>query len=303
MNPIEIRQVRKSYGPTEVLHGIDIGVSPGRLTGFLGPNGAGKTTTIRILMGLIRASAGVASILGKPAREFGHELRSEVGYLPGEVRFYTSMTGRATLNFFANARRRNCRGEIDRLADRFDLDLSRTVRKYSSGMKQKLGLIQAMMHRPKLLVLDEPTNGLDPLVRKALFQELQQVIAEQRTVLFSSHTLSEVEELCDDVVILRDGHVIEQESIGVLKQRALRRVEVQFSFGHAPNPSQLPAEMLLQKQDGNRFTGTWGGTVSDLLKWLSTYSVDDVIIERPGLEDLFMAYYSGHSMTGKDGNQ
>jgi len=303
MNPIEIRQVRKSYGSTEVLHGIDLSVSPGSLTGFLGPNGAGKSTTIRILMGLIRSTSGIATVFDKPVWRMGHRIRAEVGYLPGEVRFHTNWTGRTALNFFAGARRRNCRQEIDRLARQFDLDLSRTIRKYSSGMKQKLGLIQAMMHRPQLLVLDEPTNGLDPLVRKTLFQELREIVDQKRTVLFSSHTLSEVEELCDAVVILRDGHVIEQESIRELRRRALRRVEIRFVAGTAPSDSELPEGLVVLRRDSDSIVGTWGGSVPDLLGWLSRCPVDDVIVERPGLEDLFMTYYTDSRIGSQDWNQ
>ncbi len=212
-NPIEISALRKSYGEVEVLHGIDFAVQPGRLVGFLGPNGAGKTTTIRILLGLIRASSGIANLFGVGSRQYGKRVRRDVGYLPGEIHFYTNLTGRATVEFLARARRVDCRNEIRRLAEAFDLELGKPVRKYSSGMKQKLGLIQALMHKPQLLVLDEPTNGLDPLVRKSLFVELRQVVSENRTVLFSSHTLSEVEELCDDVVMLRDGNIVERQSI------------------------------------------------------------------------------------------
>jgi ABC-2 type transport system ATP-binding protein len=158
-------------------------------------------------------------------------------------------------------------------------------------MRQKLGLIQAMMHRPKLLVLDEPTNGLDPLVRQTLFHELKSVVAENRTVLFSSHTLSEVEELCDDVIVLRAGNVIEQEKISVLRTRALRRVEIRFSHDHLTQ-TELPKEFTLLERSESSIAGTWGGPVPDLVRWLATLDIDDVIVERPGLEDLFMTYYS-----------
>src|SRR5262249_17497329 len=184
---------------------------------------AGKTTAIRIMVGLLRASAGSARLFGRDCWSDGPSLRAEVGYLPGELHLYEALTGRATLEFLAEARRRDCAGEVRRLAQLFDLDLDRRVRGYSRGMKQKLGLIQALMHRPRLLILDEPTSGLDPLMRRCLFDELRSVAAEGRTVLFSSHTLSEVDELCDEVAVLRQGRLVETERIDVLRARAPRR--------------------------------------------------------------------------------
>ena len=157
-------------------------------------------------------------------------------------------------------------------------------------MKQKLGLIQALMHRPQLLILDEPTTGLDPLIRGVLYAELRAVTAEGRTVLFSSHTLSEVEELCEDVAILREGRLIEQERIDVLRSRAVRRVEIQFCS--APNIVPVPRELEILHQVGRSLRGTWMGPVDTLLQWLATARVKDVSIAPPDLEDLFLAYYT-----------
>lgn len=292
MIPVETRGLRKSFGTTEVLHGIGLSVPEGRLTGFLGPNGAGKSTTIRILMGLLRETAGEALLFGLPARAMGPRSRARVGYLAGEVRFYPGLTGRGTLAFLSAARRMDCHGEIRRLAEMLDLNLDRRVRHYSTGMKQKLGLIQAMMHRPDLLILDEPTNGLDPLVRKVLFGELRRFVADGKTVLFSSHTLGEVDELCDEVIIVRNGQVIEQERIETLRDRALRRVEIRFQPGRPPT-ARLPDGFGLQSQSADRICGTWRGPVRELLQWLSAAPVEDVAIGQPSLEDLFLNYYGG----------
>ena len=291
MNVIHISGLRKSYGQQEVLHGVDLSVAQGRLVGFLGPNGAGKTTTIRILMGLIGASSGQMRVLGGEVVKTGRHIRKDIGYLPGEVRFYRSMTGLATLNFYALARRIDCTKEIKRLADVFELDLAKRVGKYSSGMKQKLGLIQAMMHRPKLLILDEPTTGLDPLVRKSVFSELRRFVAGGQSILFSSHSLSEVEQLCDDVVILRAGHVIEHETIEILRKRALRRVSIAFPSAEAV-PRDVPESLQLIRQHDNLVEATWSGIISELIQWLNQQAIKDVVIERPNLEDLFLAYYS-----------
>lgn len=290
MNAIEIHGLCKSYAGHEVLHDVDFSVKPGRLVGFLGSNGAGKTTTIRILLGLIGASSGSTRVFGQPSASAGKTLRREIGYLPGEVHFYSNMTGRATVNFLAAARKVDCRNEINRLASVLDLDLRKTVRKYSSGMKQKLGLIQALMHKPKLLILDEPTNALDPLIRQSVFAELRQIVAENRTVLFSSHTLGEVEELCDDVVMLRGGRIVENQSIQKMRELAIRRVDAVFASADKI-PKAFPESLKLLEQDGNRISFAWSGNVVDLLGWLKSMPLEDVAIGKPSLEDLFLTYY------------
>lgn len=290
MDAVATEGLCKDYGPMRVLHGVGLRVPAGTLFGFLGPNGAGKTTTIRILLGLLRATAGSARVLGRDAWREGAALRAEVGYLPGDVRFYDGLTGRATLSFIDAVRRTDSRAEVRRLSAAFDLDLDRRVRVYSKGMRQKLGLIQALMHRPRLLILDEPTTALDPLVRETLYAELRSAAGEGRTVLFSSHTLSEVEELCDRVAILRDGRLIEQERIEVLRARALRRVEIALADGDA-TARPLPVGLRVSRCAGRQIVGTWVGPLEPLLAWLSAARVQDVVIAPPALEDLFLAYY------------
>lgn len=285
---IETDHLNKFYGSHHVIRDVSLRVPRGRLVGFLGPNGAGKTTVIRILTGLLRATSGQARIQGHCVWRFGKLVREEVGYLPGEVRFYERLTGRQTLRFLSAARRRHCEAEVQRLSRRLDLDLDKLVRKYSTGMRQKLGLIQAMMHRPRLLILDEPTSALDPLVRNIVFEELREVVADGRTVLFSSHSLAEVESLCDEVIILRDGQVVEHESITSLRKRAIRRVEISFS---KDPPEHFPEGLKPQHGHGRVWRCTWNGPTRDLLKWLAGQPVEDVVIESPDLNDLFLAYY------------
>ena len=290
MNAIEAIDLRKCYGPREVLRDVRLTMPAGAIFGFLGPNGAGKTTTIRILLGLLRATAGKALLFGEDAWRHGARLRRDIGYLPGDVRFYDWFTGRATLDFFNAARGGRHREEIRRLQGVFDLELDRKVRRYSRGMKQKLGLIQALMHKPKLLILDEPTTALDPLVREALYDELRNVAKEGRSILFSSHTLTEVEELCDEVAIVRAGRIIEHEKIAVLKSRAVRHVEILSAPG-ATLPAIPGGLRVLSRLDG-KLSGAWTGPVQPLLNWLSQSAVHDVSIAPPDLEDLFMAYYA-----------
>jgi ABC-2 type transport system ATP-binding protein len=290
MDALRTHDLCKSYGRHEVLHTVNLRVPAGCLYGFLGPNGAGKTTMIRTLLGLLRASAGRAEILGRDAWRDGPAVRAQVGYLPGEVRLYDHLTGHATLAFMDAARGGGAAKEVMRLADRFDLDLGKRVRNYSRGMKQKLGLIQALMHRPELLILDEPTIALDPLVRHTLFEELRSVAGEGRTVFFSSHTLGEVEKLCDVVAILREGRMIAQERIEVLRARAVRHVEVVFAVG-APAAGALPRDLHVLQDSENHLVATWTGPIEALVSWLARQPVRDLTIAPPQLEDLFMTYY------------
>jgi ABC-2 type transport system ATP-binding protein len=290
MDAIVTDALTKLYNRRAALSELDLRVPTGSLFGFLGPNGAGKTTAIRLLLGLLRATSGRATVLGRDAWREGPRLRRDVGYLPGEVRFHEGLTGRQTLAFLNAARRTRCDDQTRRLADRFELDLEKRIRNYSRGMKQKLGLIQALMHRPKLLILDEPTSALDPLVRELLNEELRQAAADGRTVLFSSHTLSEVEALCDHIAIVRGGRLVEQEKISVLRARAVRHVEV--AFERAPDAiSPAPAALRVIEQSDGRLSGTWSGPVQPLLAWLAQQRVRDVSIAPPDLVDLFKAYY------------
>jgi ABC-2 type transport system ATP-binding protein len=290
MDAIATHELCKSYGRCEALHNLNLDVPSGSLFGFLGPNGAGKTTVIRILLGLLRASAGQARLFGLDAWQAGPRARAEVGYLPGDVRFDDHLTGRQTLSFFAAARRQDARAEIKRLGARFDVDLDLRVRSYSRGMKQKLGLIQVLMHRPRLLLLDEPTTALDPLIRRILNEELRTVAGEGRTVLFSSHTLSEVEELCDQVAILREGRLVVRDTIAALRARAPRRVELRFDAGAAA-PAEVPPGLAVVEQTERRLTGTWTGPLQGLVVWLARCQVEDVSIGAPSLEDVFLAHY------------
>jgi ABC-2 type transport system ATP-binding protein len=290
MDAIATHGLTKQYGRQTALRGLDLRVATGRLFGFLGPNGAGKTTCIRLLLGLLRATAGRASVLGLDAWNDGPRLRAAVGYLPGDVRFWDGLTGRTTLRFLNRARGGEHWPEVQRLAERLDLVLDKRVRDYSRGMKQKLGIIAALMHKPRLLILDEPTTALDPLVRAALYDELRAVASAGRTVLFSSHTLAEVETLCDEVAVVRRGRLIEQEKMSVLRERALRHIEVHWRRDAAP-PRTGPRGLHVLENAGGYLRATWTGEVSTLLTWLAPLPVQDVTIAPPDLDDLFLEYY------------
>lgn len=291
MHAIETQGLTKSYGRQQALCGLDFCVPTGSLFGFLGPNGAGKTTMIRVLLGLLHATGGRVRVLGRDPWRDGPALRAQIGYLPGDVRFYDNLTGRATLQFVDAAHGGRCWPEVRRLAELLSLDLDRRVRSYSRGMKQKLGLIVALLHRPQLVILDEPTTALDPLVREALAAELRSVVAAGRTVLFSSHTLAEVEELCDEVAILRDGQLVVQDRIDALRRRAVRRVELRFGAGRGPLPPMPDGLRVLSQTDAG-LRATWNGPAPELLNWLSRCPIEEAVIAPPDLDDLFRTYYA-----------
>ncbi|RIK63496.1 MAG: ABC transporter [Planctomycetota bacterium] len=290
MYVIETRRLAKRYGTIHALGGIDLCVPRGSIFGFLGPNGAGKTTTMRILVGLLRPTAGRADVLGLDAVRRSTEIRRRIGYLPGDVRLYEWMTGRQLLSFCDAARGGGAGNEIHRLRERFDLNLDRRIRDYSRGMKQKLGLIAALAHRPELLVLDEPTTALDPLVQQTLYDELRAAAAEGRTVLFSSHTLSEVELLCDRVAIIRSGLLIEDDTIERLRGRAVRHVTLRLRGGAAAG-LRLPDGAATTALHDGEISMSWKGEIGPLIGWLAGLDLADVAIGPPDLEDLFAAYY------------
>jgi len=287
---IQTQGLMKRYGDIQALAGVDLRVPEGSIFGFLGPNGAGKTTAMRILVGLLRATGGQATVLGRDAWRDSTAIRQEVGYLPGDVRLHESMMGRALADFFNRARGGGAGLEIERLCERFDVNLDRRIRDYSRGMKQKMGLIAALMHRPAVLILDEPTTALDPLVQHVLYDELRAAAADGRTVLFSSHTLSEVELLCDRVAIIRAGRIIEDSEVSKLRQRAVRRVELRIANSEWRKQSP-PDEWTAGESRDGAITGAWKGPVHGLLLWLSSLPLEDVTIGSPDLEDLFAAYY------------
>jgi ABC-2 type transport system ATP-binding protein len=231
---IVTRALTKTYGRARGVADLDLEVRPGEVFGYLGPNGAGKTTTLRLLLDLIRPTRGSATVLGLDSHREGRAIRRRVGYLPGDLRLYVSLSGRELLDYFGHLRGAIPRERAEALARRLDCDLGREIRALSSGNRQKLGLIQAFMSDPELLILDEPTNGLDPLVQQTFYELVLEARAAGRTVLLSSHILPEVERVCDRVGILREGRLVAVESIADLRARAVRRVEIEFGTPSSP---------------------------------------------------------------------
>ena len=291
MSIIETQSLTRNYGPRRGIESISFAVPQGSLYGFLGPNGAGKTTTIRVMVGLLRPSAGSARILGLDCWRDTRAIKAEVGYMPGDVRLHAWMDGTQALRIWGEIRRRELRAYGRELAERFDLDLSVKVRNMSRGMRQKLGLILALAHKPQLLILDEPTVTLDPLMQTAVHTLLREMAAAGHTVFFSSHTLSEVDQLCDRVAMIRDGRLVADELLDSLRKRAGHQVTIRWRDLVAA--SVEPPEFLnVERRSGVTWSGMLKGRVDRLVRWLGDRPIDDLSIERPDLETLFRHYYT-----------
>ncbi len=281
----------KHYGDVKALVDLNLSVGPGEVFGFLGPNGAGKTTTIRTLLDLIRPTAGKASILGMDSHEFSVEIRRYVGYLPADLALYPNLTGRETLAYFANLRGGVEWSYVEQLADRFGADLSRKVGDYSSGNRQKLGLIQAFMNRPEVLILDEPSGGLDPLVQQDFQALLRETAREGRTVFLSSHTLSEVERVAHRVGIIRMGRLAVVETIDSLKKKAIRRLDMQFGGPVAESVFRNVEGVRDITVEGSRVSVSFEGPMAGLLRAAMAHDLVNLNSVEADLEEIFLTYY------------
>lgn len=283
----------KSYGRVRALRGVDLEVQRGEIFGYLGPNGAGKTTTIRCLLDLIRPDGGTVRVMGIDPQADPVAVRARTGYLPGELALDPNMTVEDTLHYF-NALRGNKAdwGFARQLAERLDLDLKPPIKNLSHGNKQKVGIVQALMHRPELLLLDEPTLGLDPLMQHEVLRMITEAKANGATIFFSSHIMSEVEAVAERVAIIRKGVIVEVAEPASLINRALRRAHVRFrqtvDMGSLAN---VPGVTVLSQDDSTSVLLQVEGEMDDLIKALGAFPVSDFETERPSLEEIFLAYY------------
>jgi ABC-2 type transport system ATP-binding protein len=289
---ISAHALTKHYGSVQALTDLTLDVRQGEIFGFLGPNGSGKSTMIRTLLGFLHATRGRATVLGLDAETQSVEIRRRIGYLPGGIALYDSLTGEQALDYLAELQGREPHRRAD-LCERLELPaavLKRRVRDYSRGMRQKIGVVQALQHDPELAILDEPTEGLDPLMQQAFYRILDDLRNEGRTVFFSSHILSEVERLCDRVAIIRAGRLMALHDVADLLARRRRRVMLRWR-GAAPDPSTLPGLVDVQV-DGNRIIGSLTGDISAFVRSIASPSLDDLTIEPASLEEAFLEYYA-----------
>ncbi len=299
---IEIRRLRKFYGRHRGVDDVDLDVQRGEIFGFLGPNGAGKTTVIRILLDLIRADGGSAAVFGLDVHRESEAIRRRTGYLPGELGLYEHVMAQEMVDYFAALCGAIDVRVVDELKERLGIDLSRRIREYSKGNKQKLGILLAFLFDPELVILDEPTSGLDPLHQNELYAFLSEQSQRGQTVFMSSHVLSEVERVCDRVGVIREGRIVAVERIDELKTKMGQQVDVEFAEAFQADDFKLPGVSITTA--GPR---TLSLRITDdhdrLLKALSTYKVTKLLAADCSLDDLFLDYYhTGDNHTDGEGH-
>jgi ABC-2 type transport system ATP-binding protein len=289
---IQAQKLTKSYGPFRGIVDVDLEVVEGEIFGFLGPNGAGKTTTIRILLDLIRPTSGSASVFGIDAATDPVAIHRRLGYLPGEWNLYDRLTGAETITYFGNLRGGVDQAYVDQLVQRLDLDPSRRFREYSKGNKQKVGLICALQHRPELLILDEPTAGLDPLVQQTFNELLFEAKAAGRTVFLSSHIISEVERTCDRVAIIRDGRIVRLDTVEGVRALAAHEVELRFAAPVASAPFAALEGVVNLVEEGRTLRMLVTGPIAPVVRLAGQYDLVDFVSREPSLEEVFLSEYA-----------
>ncbi len=289
MSIIEVSKLTKYYGKSRGIVDVSFNVEEGEIFGFIGPNGAGKSTTIRLLLSLIYPSGGSAKVFGKDVISSGPEIRRNIGYLPSEVFYYEGMKVINLLKYSASFYEGDFDKRLHELSEYMELDLNRRIDDLSYGNKKKVGIVQGLLHSPKLLFLDEPTSGLDPLMQRKFFDLIRRENARGVTVFFSSHILGEVQRLCTRVGIIREGQMVEISDIRSLQQNNYKKVYV-TAEGLSASSFDLPGVTNLQAENGTaRFY--FKGDINQITKKISGMKIADVTIEEPTLEEIFMHYY------------
>lgn len=289
MDVIETKNLTKYYGKIKGVEDLTFSVKKGEIFGFLGPNGAGKTTTIRTLLGFLKPTRGEAYIFGKNIEEDIVEIKREVGYIPGDLNLYGHLTGKQFLDYFASLRDTDM-SLLDGLLEIFEVPLERKIKGYSKGMKQKLGIIQAFMDDPDLVIMDEPTASLDPLLQQKFYEFLHKQKKKGKTQFFSSHILSEVDKICDRVGIIRDGKLVALEDIETLKSKKGKIIRLRIK--EKPEAFKGPKDMNI-KDGWIQFVAS--DDVDRWIKLLAKYTILDLEINEFSLEDIFIHYYKGET--------
>ncbi len=289
---IEIDNVTKYYKNSLGIKDLTLTIKEGEIFGFLGPNGAGKSTTIRLILNLLRPSSGTIKIFNLDVQKHYSDIFKIIGNVPGELSLYEELTGQYFLDYMNSfsGKAPKLRSELIQAFNMTKEDLNKRIKYYSHGMKQKLGIIQAMQDDPKLIIMDEPSEGLDPINKNVLYDYLKKIRGQGKTIFFSSHYLAEVEKVCDRVGLVRNGRLITQESISLLKEKMVRRLEIEFS---QPVPSTLFEfeNTNILSQDSHRLSLSVSGDINLLLKTIAQYEVSNLVFPEPSLEDMFMAFY------------
>lgn len=286
MEIIQTTKLTKYYGKARGIIDLDLTVEQGEFFGFIGPNGAGKSTTIRTLLGLIAPTSGGAMIFGKDVTKEKEAILQDIGYLPSEALFYRGMKVKEILKLSADLRKRDCAAESKLLCERLQLDTTRKVDELSFGNRKKVAIVCALQHRPELLVLDEPTGGLDPLMQKEFFDILRERNKEGATILLSSHVLSEIQRNCSRAAIIRDGRIIACDNVDVLSKTSAKRVTV-----HGAVDLKQLSGIRDRRDSGDSVSFLYSGDMNSLLRALSSGQVNDLTVSEPDLEEVFLHYY------------
>ena len=292
-NVISIESLTKTYGTVNAVNNLNLQISQGEIFGFLGPNGAGKTTTIRMLTGFVRPTTGNSLILGMNSWHDSVDIKTQIGLLPDSPNLYSNMTGTEFLNYMSALQRVHFPEIRQSLCERLEfsaVDLNRSIKQYSHGMRQKLAIIQSLQHDPIIVIMDEPTEALDPLMQQVLFDLIVECKSRERTVFFSSHNLTDVEKLCDRVGIIKKGDLIAVKTVNELKKHKLRHLDVSLKNDASQETFDIPG-IVKRFKDGNRMKLVFKGDINLLIKELSKLDLDDMILEPPRLEDIFLDYY------------
>jgi beta-exotoxin I transport system ATP-binding protein len=290
---IRVEGLVKRYGTTEAVRGIDLEVRRGEIFGFVGPNGAGKSTTIRCLLDLLRPTAGSIRVLDRDPRVEGVLMRRHIGYVPGELRLPDRMTARQLTTEVERLRGIDDGASADQLAERLALDLDRRLRDLSTGNRRKVALLLAFATAPDLLILDEPTNGLDPLMQHTFLELIREARDRGTTVFLSSHVLSEVQRAADRMAVLRAGRIVAQGTVDEIRGRARQRLDVWFAEDVDPQALSAVPGLADPTLDGRRLSATLSGPVEPVLAFLAAHRVTSVVIDEPDLEDAFLDIYAG----------
>jgi ABC-2 type transport system ATP-binding protein len=289
---IQTQKLTKYYGSVRGVVDLDLEVAEGEVFGFIGPNGSGKTTTIRLITDLIRPTRGSATVFGMDSRADSVAIKRLIGYLPGELSLWNNLTGAETCQYLGNLRGGVDPKYIEELAARFDLDLRKKFRAYSKGNKQKVGIIQAFMHKPRLLILDEPTSGLDPLNQQEFYKLLAEHRAGGATVFLSSHIFEEVEHTCQRVAIIREGQLVRVATITDIINEKAHRIEI--SFDQPVNPDefkQIAGVTSVEASDDNKLIVNVQGSVAPVIQAAAQHNIVNLITHEPTLEEAFLQYY------------
>ena len=289
MSIIEVNHLTKFYGKARGIVDVSFSVEEGEIYGFIGPNGAGKSTTIRLLLSLIYPTKGIAKIFGRDCIQDGYEIRRDIGYLPSDVFYYEGMKVLDLLKYSASFYPKDCSQRLHELAEIMELDLNRKIDDLSYGNKKKVGIVQGLLHQPKLILLDEPTAGLDPLMQHKFFNLIREENARGATVFFSSHILGEVQRMCNRVAIIKEGSIINIQDIKTLQKDNYKKIRV-TAEGVAEVHFDLPGVTKLEHEDGT-LSFFFKGDINLLMRRISENEITDVTIEDLTLEEIFMHYY------------